>query len=142
MPKKPVRNFTFFLIKLTSSYDLLKLLKFLVENVKSNPLIAATALRCHGLETLFLDMISSGSELLSEPSEILSELPKELETEDVSLRHIIGMPHHPALDGTKLPKWCHVDAVEMSKIRKHVFAAVKRMVNVFFLKIGNCALLC
>jgi hypothetical protein len=64
MPKKPVRNFSFFLIKLTSSYDLLKLQNnlSLVENVKSNPLIAATALRCHGLETLFLDMISSGSE--------------------------------------------------------------------------------
>ena len=80
----------------------------LVERIQLHPLAAATTLRNHDLVDIFDTLTASdtASKLAPCPASVPVHTSYELQTEDDSHAHIVGMSHHPLLDGTSLPKWC------------------------------------
>jgi hypothetical protein len=82
----------------------------LVENVAKHPLAAATVLRSHGLEGIFVAMTATMQhpERTAAPPSAASnsEELREFRPEDLTLEYIIGMEHHPRIDTDRLPPWC------------------------------------
>lgn len=88
--------------------------------VQQHPLAAAATLRNHGLAETFLAITTKEDGLGAAASvespvphtmtdesraTVVDALPAELATEDNTLVHILGMPHHPVV-GTGKPKTC------------------------------------